>query len=145
MSVRILEHALDPWALVTTHQDQHLGAGSFGATAVFVGTMRDFNEGQDVAVMRLDHYPDMTEAHLNKIEADARTRWPLLDVFIAHRVGEIEPGDPIVVVCAWSAHRAAAFDACRFIMEDLKSRAPFWKKESLSDGAERWVEKNTPG
>jgi molybdopterin synthase catalytic subunit len=145
MSIQILDQTLDPWQLINAHQEQHLTVGQFGATAVFVGTMRDFNDDQGVADMQLDHYPKMTKAHLEKIEVEARARWPLLDVLIAHRVGLLKPGQPIVLVCVWSAHRAAAFDACRFVMEDLKSRAPFWKKESLSAGGERWVGENTPG
>ena len=82
--------------------------------------------------------------HLERIASEAKSRWPLLDMLIAHRIGRLTPGDPIVVIAVWSAHRAAAFDACRYIMEDLKSRAPFWKKEEIS-GASRWVEKNTSG
>ena len=115
----------------------------YGATAVFVGSMRDFNEGDDVQQMWLEHYPGMTEKHLQTIADEAMQKWDLLDVLLVHRVGEINPGDPIVLVAAWSAHRAAAFDASRYLMEELKSRAPFWKKEQL-DSSSRWVEKNTP-
>lgn len=117
--------------------------GKYGATAVFIGTMRDFNEGDDVRSMMLEHYPAMTELFLQRIVDEAVAQWPLLDTLLLHRVGELNPNDPIVLVAVWSAHRAAAFDACRFIMEELKSKAPFWKKETLSD-RERWVEKNTP-
>jgi molybdopterin synthase catalytic subunit len=86
----------------------------------------------------------MTEKHLNAIRDSAMQRWPLQEALIIHRIGEVRPGDTIVLVAVWSAHRAAAFDACRFIMEDLKSKAPLWKKETLRNG-ERWVDSNTPG
>ena len=77
--------------------------------------------------------------------SDAHSKWDIQDALIVHRVGDISPGEPIVLTVVWSAHRAAAFDACRFLMEALKSRAPFWKKETLKDGSHRWVEQNTPG
>ncbi|QKT03211.1 molybdenum cofactor biosynthesis protein MoaE [Ectothiorhodospiraceae bacterium 2226] len=144
MPVAIHETPFDPWQAVAAHQAAAIPTGKYGATAVFVGTMRDFNEGDAVQAMRLEHYPGMTEKHLEAMCAAARERWPLLDTLILHRVGEIRPQDPIVLVAVWSAHRAAAFEASRFLMEELKSRAPFWKKESTG-GGERWVEKNTPG
>jgi len=87
----------------------------------------------------------MTEKQLGDIIDDARARWDIIDALIVHRVGDIFPGHPIVLTVVCSAHRAAAFDACRFLMEALKSRATFWKKETLADGQQRWVEKNTPG
>jgi len=92
--------------------------------------------------MLLEHYPGMTENYLQKISEEAASKWDILDSLIVHRVGEMHPNDPIVLVAVWSAHRAAAFDASRYLMEELKSRAPFWKKESLSDKT-RWVDKNT--
>ncbi|OOG25975.1 molybdopterin converting factor [Thioalkalivibrio denitrificans] len=144
MSVSLHPKPFDPWTLVATHQ-AGVAAGRFGATAVFVGTMRDFNEGDDVRAMTLEHYPGMTEKHLEAIVAQARERWTLEDCLIAHRVGAIEPGEPIVVTAVWSAHRREAFEACRFLMEELKHRAPFWKREALADGGTRWVEKNTEG
>lgn len=122
-----------------------LPAGSFGATASFIGTMRNRNEGDDVVSMMLEHYPGMTEKELNVVIDDAKHQWDVHDALIVHRVGDIHPGEPIVLTAVWSAHRKDAFEACRFLMEALKSRAPFWKKETLSDGSERWVEKNTPG
>jgi molybdopterin synthase catalytic subunit len=145
MHIEITAKPLDPWTAVQAFQQQAFPrAGRFGAMAMFVGTMRDFNEGDSVRGMTLEHYPGMTERHLQRIADEASRRFPLDDGLIIHRVGRIEPGDPIVVVAVWSAHRAAAFDGCRFIMEDLKARAPFWKKEMLDTGP-RWVEKNTPG
>ena len=145
MAVSISHGAFDPWKLLEHHQRTSLDAGQFGATATFVGTMRDFNEGDDVQRMTLEHYPGMTERQLEEIISEARDLWPLQDALIVHRVGDIDPGEPIVLVACWSAHRAAAFDACRHLMEALKSRAPFWKKETLSDQSHRWVEKNTDG
>ena len=106
--------------------------------------MRDFNEGDEVRGMFLEHYPGMTERYLEKIAQQAGERWSLSDCLIVHRVGNLLPGDPIVLVAAWSAHRNAAFEASRWLMEELKSKAPFWKKEQLAEGS-RWVAKNTQG
>ena len=146
MAIEIREQAFDPWQLLREYEQsrREAHAGSYGATAVFVGTMRDFNEGDKVTAMTLEHYPGMTERHLQAISEEAAQRWELLDSLIVHRVGEIQPADSIVLVAVWSAHRADAFDASRYLMEELKSRAPFWKKEQLSEGDPRWVEKNTP-
>ena len=145
MAVKLCEVPFDPWQAVEGHQRDVFGrTGQFGATAVFVGTMRDFNEGGEVRSMVLEHYPGMTEKHLEGISAEARRRWDILDTLIVHRHGSIQPGDPIVLVVVWAVHRAAAFEACRYLIEELKSRAPFWKKETLEQG-ERWVAHNTPG
>ena len=144
-SVIIAVDAFDPWKSLAAYQTTHLTDGHFGATATFVGSMRDFNEGDAVSAMTLEYYPGMTEVQLQSIIDDAHSQWTLDDALIVHRVGEITPGEPIVLVACWSAHRAAAFDACRFLMEALKSRAPFWKKETLTDQSHRWVEKNTDG
>ena len=145
MTVEIREHGFDPYQEVSHYQQTKLdAAGKFGATAVFVGSMRDINEGDAVQAMTLEHYPGMTERYLEKISNDATQRWDIIDSLIIHRVGDLQPDDPIVLVAVWSAHRAAAFEASRFLMEELKSRAPFWKKELLETGS-RWVEKNTPG
>ena len=145
MTVAIREQGFDPYQEVSDYQLTVLdAAGKYGATAVFVGSMRDINEGDTVQVMTLEHYPGMTERYLEKITNAARLRWDIIDSLIIHRVGDLHPDEPIVLVAVWSAHRAAAFEASRFLMEELKSRAPFWKKEVLSTGS-RWVEKNTPG
>ena len=143
--IEILEQSFDPWewAKAYQHKESELHQ-NFGATSVFIGTMRDFNEGDDVQAMELEHYPEMTNKHLEKIAQDAMQKWQLLDIAIAHRVGKIFPGDPIVCVVVWSTHRKEAYEANRMIMEDLKSKAPFWKKEQLKEGS-RWVEKNTEG
>lgn len=144
MKVEIRDQPFDPWQELQRYQQDVFDCpGAYGATAVFVGTMRDFNEGDPVRAMKLEHYAGMTERHLERIAGEAMKRWTIHDVLVIHRVGNLLPGDPIVLLAVWSAHRSAAFEACRFIMEDLKSRAPFWKKEQLPEG-ERWVEKNTP-
>lgn len=110
-----------------------------GAVASFVGLARDTNEGSGVAAMTLEHYPGMTEKALAALVDEACARWALLDVTVVHRVGRLLPGDPIVLVAVAGAHRGEAFAACEFIMDALKTRAPFWKKEETPDG-ERWVE-----
>ena len=142
MHSEVRETAFEPYAELLAYQQRGQLQGKFGATAVFVGSMRDFNEGDDVSAMMLEHYPGMTEKYLQKILQQSAEKWPLQDALILHRVGEVLPGDPIVLVAVWSAHRAAAFDASRFLMEELKSSAPFWKKETLQQGS-RWVAKNT--
>ena len=142
MLIEIKDSAFEPYQRLLDYQTDAGFAGKFGATAVFVGSMREFNQGDDVEAMLLEHYPGMTEKYLNKISEEAAQKWDILDSLIVHRVGEMLPNDPIVLVAVWSAHRAAAFDASRYLMEELKSRAPFWKKESLAEN-ERWVEKNT--
>ena len=141
MRIEIREHAFDPWLELAEYQDS---LASFGATCVFVGTMRDVNESEAVSHMLLEHYPGMTEKHLENICARATAQWNIIDALVIHRVGDLYPADPIVLVAVWSGHRREAYEANRFIMEDLKSKAPFWKKETRQEGV-RWVEKNTPG
>ncbi len=145
MKIELRARSFDPLLEVGFYQSG-LGElpGQCGATAIFIGTMRDFNEGEAVHRMMLEHYPGMTERHLQRIVEVAAREWPLLDALVIHRVGDLQPNDPIVLVAVWSAHRAAAFAACRFIMEELKSKAPFWKREETASGP-RWVEHNTPG
>lgn len=146
MRVEVRSAPFAPWQLLAEYERDHLSgaAGRFGATATFVGTMRDFNEGDSVRGMSLEHYPGMTERQLERIVAAAVERWQLDDALVVHRVGELDPADPIVLVAVWSAHRKEAFEACRHIMEELKSNAPFWKKERLAERS-RWVEKNSSG
>ena len=115
------------------------GDPAVGAVAAFVGTVRDVNEGAGVMSMTLEHYPGMTERSLEAICAEARRRWRLLDTLVVHRVGPLGPTDQIVLVAVTSAHRGEAFAACAFIMDWLKTEAPFWKKEVTPEG-ERWVE-----
>ena len=145
MKVELRGEGFDPWRELQDYQEANPQlAGRFGATNVFVGTMRDFNEGDTVDAMTLEHYPAMTQKHLEDIAREATQRWNLLDTLIIHRYGDIRPNDPIVLLAVWSAHRADSFPACRYLIEELKTRAPFWKKETL-EGDTRWVEKNTPG
>jgi molybdopterin synthase catalytic subunit len=112
---------------------------SVGAVAAFVGTVRDVNDDASVATMTLEHYPGMTEKALAAIVDDAKSRWAIADALVIHRVGALRPADQIVLVGVTSAHRGEAFAACEFIIDYLKTRAPFWKKEETPDGA-RWVE-----
>ena len=110
-----------------------------GAVAAFVGTVRDLNDGSGVSSMTLEHYPGMTEGALHDICARADARWDILGTCVVHRVGELRPADRIVLVIVTSAHRGDAFAACEFIVDYLKTEAPFWKKER-TDGGTRWVE-----
>lgn len=115
------------------------GDRSVGAIASFIGTVRDVNEAATLTGLTLEHYPGMTEAALDDIVLEARQRFDIRDALVIHRVGALAPGDQIVLVAVTSAHRGMAFDACEFVMDLLKTRAPFWKKERMPDG-ERWVE-----
>ncbi len=110
-----------------------------GAVASFIGVVRDMNDGDSVADMTLEHYPGMTEKALEDIEAQAKARWNIFATRIIHRVGTLKPTDQIVMVAVSGAHRGEAFAACEFIMDYLKTAAPFWKKESTPQGA-RWVD-----
>ncbi len=119
------------------------GRTDIGAVVTFTGVVRDQNDGAGIAGMTLEHYPGMTEKELARVEAEACSRWPLQASLIVHRVGTLRPGDNIVLVVTASAHRQAAFDAAAFLMDYLKTRAPFWKKELSADGSEHWVEART--
>jgi molybdopterin synthase catalytic subunit len=112
------------------------GRTDIGAIVTFTGTVR----GAGIAAMTLEHYPGMTEEELARVEAEAAARWPLQGSLIVHRIGTLRPGDNIVLVVTASAHRQAAFDAAAFLMDYLKTRAPFWKKELDAAGTERWIE-----
>jgi molybdopterin synthase catalytic subunit len=115
------------------------GNPKIGAVASFVGVVRDVNEGDAVGAMTLEHYPGMTEKAIEEIIAHAKGRWNVFDALVIHRIGTLRPADPIVLVVVTSAHRGDAFAACEFIMDYLKTRAPFWKKEQ-TDGGARWVD-----
>ena len=136
MAVRVQQASFDPGAELNALHAANLG---IGAVAGFVGYVRDFNEGDAVNGMWLEHYPGMTEKALAGIVEQAQARWLLHEVHVLHRVGQLEPGEPIVFVGVASAHRQAAFEANTFIMDYLKTRAPFWKRESTPEG-ERWVD-----
>lgn len=113
-----------------------------GAVASFIGTVRDMNDGTGVAEMELEHYPGMTEKALEQIVEQAKARWNIFDALVVHRVGPLKPLDQIVLVAVTSAHRGESFAACEFIMDYLKTQAPFWKKELTPQGA-RWVDART--
>ena len=141
MPVRIQTKDFDAGAeIAALRQDNP----KIGAVASFVGVCRDgnggdANDGTAVTKMTLEHYPGMTEKALEKIVAEAKSRWDVMEVLVVHRVGELKPTDQIVLVVVTGAHRGEAFAACEFIMDYLKTRAPFWKKEETPQGA-RWVE-----
>ena len=147
--IRVQEEDFDAGAEIARLRQ---GRTDAGAIAVFIGLVRDLAGGREVKSLTLEHYPGMTEKELARIEAEARERWPLLDCLIVHRVGRLTPGAAIVLVITLSAHRHAAFDAAQFLMDYLKTTAPFWKSEESVEGrhwvaphdaddaaAERWV------
>ncbi len=136
MTVRVQTGDFDIGAEIAT---MRRGNPKVGAVASFIGVVRDLNEGDHVAEMTLEHYPGMTEKALEKIVTEARSRWNIYDALVIHRVGTLKPGDQIVLVVVTGAHRGEAFEACEFLMDYLKTRAPFWKKERTPDGS-RWVE-----
>jgi molybdopterin synthase catalytic subunit len=136
MTVRIQTADFDVGAEVAALRR---GNPRIGAVASFVGIVREVNDGGTVAEMTLEHYPGMTEKAIGEIVEQARGRWNILDARVIHRIGTLKPTDPIVLVIVASAHRGDAFAACEFIMDYLKTRAPFWKKEQTGGGA-RWVE-----
>ena len=136
MTVRIQTADFDAGAEIAALRR---GNPKVGAVASFIGVVRDINEDKSVSEMTLEHYPGMTEKAIEDIVGQARGRWDVLDALVIHRVGMLRPTDQIVLVVVTSAHRGDAFAACEFIMDYLKTRAPFWKKEQAGTGA-RWVE-----
>ena len=135
MTVRVQEADFDTGAELAALR---AGDARVGALASFLGLVRDLNDGASVSEMTLEHYPGMTEKALEAIEAEAQRRWPLDATLIVHRYGRLVPGDDIVLVIAASAHREAAFEACHFLIDWLKTKAPFWKLEENGDSA-AWV------
>jgi molybdopterin synthase catalytic subunit len=136
MAVRVQTADFD---LTTELAQLRANSPKVGAVVTFLGTVRDLNEGEDVAEMELEHYPGMTEKSLDDIVNQAKGRWDIFDALVIHRVGPLKPLDQIVLVAVTSAHRGEAFDACEFIIDYLKTEAPFWKKEQTPAGA-RWVD-----
>jgi molybdopterin synthase catalytic subunit len=136
MKIRVQAEDFDPGAECAA---MTRGRTDIGAVASFVGLVRDANDGAGISRMTLEHYPGMTEKSLAEIVEEACGRWQVIDVTVIHRVGELKPGDNIVLVVVASAHRGDAFAACEFIMDYLKTRAPFWKKEETPQGG-RWVD-----
>ncbi len=137
MSVRVQHDDFD-----ISHEVAAVTAGrtDIGAVVTFTGVVRDTGDGSPLSSMTLEHYPGMTEAELERVEAEALGRWPLQGTRIVHRVGALKPGENIVLVVAASAHRHAAFEAASFLMDYLKTRAPFWKKETDTAGVGQWVD-----
>jgi molybdopterin synthase catalytic subunit len=136
MAVRVQEADFDVGAELAALR---AGDARVGALCSFLGLVRDINDGASVSGMTLEHYPGMTEKALAAIVAEARARWDIYDALVIHRVGPLQPCDQIVLVGVTSAHRGAAFAACEFIMDYLKTQAPFWKRETTPDGG-RWVD-----
>lgn len=137
MPVRVQQQDFD----VSTEIDRLLGdRRDIGAVVTFTGRVRGDDDGRAITTLTLEHYPEMTEAEMARIEAEAMQRWPLQAVLMVHRVGELKAGDNIVLVIAAASHRQAAFDAAAFLMDYLKTRAPFWKKETTPDGKSVWVD-----
>ena len=136
MTVRVQSEPFDPAAELASFAR---GRSDVGGVSTFVGLVRDEHAGEPVTAMTLEHYPGMTERKLIEIEAQAHARWPLLDTLVVHRYGRMLPGEAIVLVATASAHRAAALDACAFLIDWLKTKAPFWKLEETGAGEARWV------
>jgi len=135
----IIQIQSEPFDIAAIQEQMRADNPAIGALVTFVGLMRDMNEGDQVSGMTLEHYPGMTEKALQKILDDANRRWELMGIRVVHRVGELQPLDPIVLVAVASAHRGEAFRGCEFVIDYLKTRAPFWKKERTPEG-ERWVD-----
>ena len=136
MAVRVQEADFDVGAELAALRARD---ARVGALASFLGLVRDINDGARVAGMTLEHYPGMTEKALEAIVTEAKGRWDIYEALVIHRVGPLKPCDQIVLVAVTSAHRGEAFAACEFIMDYLKTRAPFWKKEDTPEGG-RWVD-----
>jgi len=136
MTVRVQVEDFDVAAELRTLRS---ASAEIGAVVSFIGQVRDINDGGDVQTLTLEHYPGMTERALEKIAHEAQSRWDIHDSLVIHRVGTLNPQDQIVFVAVTSQHRGEAFKACEFIMDYLKTQAPFWKKEATSQG-ERWID-----
>jgi len=136
MTVRVQNEDFDVSAELTS---MRLSSHNIGAVVSFIGQVRDMNDGDHIQTLTLEHYPGMTEKALETIENEAKRRWDIIDALIIHRVGRLQPQDQIVLVAISGAHRGEAFKACEFIMDFLKTQAPFWKKEVTDQGG-RWVE-----
>ncbi|VAX02173.1 Molybdopterin synthase catalytic subunit MoaE [hydrothermal vent metagenome] len=144
MHIELLPDSFNALRKLEQYQTSLSQSGEYGAMSNFIGTMRNINESKDIVEMFLEHYPGMTEKSLTNIVHTAEQQWKIIDSLLVHRIGNIQPNDSIVLVAVWSAHRVDAFEACRYIMEQLKSTAPFWKRETTKN-SHHWVEKNTPG
>ena len=134
MIVKVQQEDFDPRAEMAAFP---VDAGA-GGSVTFIGMVRDYSEAADILAMEIEHYPGMTERELERISVEAARHYDILDSLVIHRYGHLAPQDNIVMVAVWSRHRAAAFDACRFLIDVLKTSAPFWKKEITPEGV-RWV------
>jgi molybdopterin synthase catalytic subunit len=143
--IKLLETDFNPWQEIEKYAETKSAAfdGKLGASNIFIGTMRDFNDGDEVTAMTLEHYPPMTETKLADLVEAVMQQWAVLDVLLIHRVGKVFPNQTIVLIVVWACHRGQAFNACRAIIDSLKSKVPFWKKEQLVTGKSRWVTTNT--
>ncbi len=145
----IIKIQIDPtplytWQLLDEFERTYLSENTtIGACSLFTGKMRSNNENDEVRAMTLEHYPGMTEQQIRTQVNQVIKQYPVDACLVCHRVGEVKPGESLVICATWSAHRAQSFRACEEIFEGLKSNAPFWKKETLSTGESRWVETNT--
>ncbi len=142
MPVLLLESDFSPYQRLEDYQTQCLHLGENGAAVSFVGLLRDMHDDLAIESMTLECYPDMALKEIEAVCEEAEDKWSISDVLVIHRYGEVDPGDALVLVSVWSTHREQAFDACRFIIHYLKSKAPFWKKEKTANG-EHWVASNT--
>jgi molybdopterin synthase catalytic subunit len=147
MTIKITQDIFNAWESLAAYEKTNIPMDKSGAVTTFIGRMRDNNIGDNVQKMFLEYYPQMTEKYLEKISQEAKKRWNIIDSLIVHRVGNILPSETIVLVAVWSGHRKEAFTACKFLIEELKHNAPFWKKELLNnlDDNYRWVAENTTG
>jgi len=137
--VIVSDEAFQPWQVLADYERERAGlGGQYGATAVFVGTMRNLSHGHTVEAMTLEHYPGMAEKYLARVCEEAVGKWGVLDCFVRHRYGRILPDESIVLVATWSQHRKQALAACQYIIDELKIRAPFWKQE-VTDTGRSWV------
>ena len=139
MSLNEVRIQAEDFDLSTEVAQLRAGHPKVGGVVTFVGTVRDLNEGATVSEMELEHYPGMTEQSISNIIDQAKQRWPIMGALVIHRIGPLKPKDQIVLVAVTSAHRGEAFAACEFIIDYLKTEAPFWKKEQTPEGA-RWVD-----
>ena len=140
--IKISDKSINPWDEVSQYQKKELSAGKYGALSLFVGTMRDLNLGNQVDSMQIEHYPEMTQKHLTDIATQLCKEYDIMDVLVIHRVGTINPGEPIVVIGVWSVHRKDALIVNHKLVEALKTTVPLWKKEFLLSG-HQWVKINT--
>lgn len=147
MKIAISDKPFEPYQALLDYQNVALEKGKHGAVVTFVGTMRDMaagqSGGQELTSMDLEHYPGMTESEIKKVCLQSTEKWPINDILVIHRVGTIYPGEAIVLVAVWAPHRAAAYDASRYIINYLKQSAPLWKRENTTRGETLWIAHNT--